>query len=150
MSRLFDRLRMEKEQLGDSPQRNTEKPSRNGAESMQSLLGNIREWLKDGEKSGLLQIRQNRVQVRDESAGAYEADGMGVDFGCGRILEVEPVAGLGSCDRVAMRFLGCRKTGNIQLQHRDDRWLIWPKNSVRQQPVPWSSKSFLQLLEDMI
>jgi hypothetical protein len=145
MSHFFDRLQKEKELPVAATGRNS-RP--NPPDLLQPLLGNIREWLRDGERNGLLHMTQNPIQLRDEHSGAYEADSLGVDFGGGRLLKVEPRSGAG--DQVEMHFRGCRKIGRIMLQQRGEQWWVWPKNSVRQLPVPWCSRSFLDLLEDMV
>lgn len=145
MSHFFDRLRKEKDVVGMAHGRSAGTTRR---DSLQPLLGNIRDWLKDGENSGLLRLSRKQVLLRDERAGTLEIDGLGVDFGGGRLLEVKP--GTGAGDRVEMHFHGCRKTGSIVLKHRGEQWWIWPKNSVRQLPVPWCNRVFLDLLDDMV
>jgi len=149
MNPLFERLEVEQKHTSAIPGNDAGSARHDFLEPQRSLMGNIREWLGDGERKGLLRISQTPVRLQDERSGSFEAEGLGVDFGCGRRLEVKPT-GPDSHGRVEMNFHGCRRVGRILLQRRGEQWLIWPKNSVRQQPMPWNSRIFLDLLNDMV
>jgi len=123
--------------------------------NLKALLDNINTWLTPAVRAGTANVSSQAFSISEELLGNYEASGLALDFGKGRRVLVEPIAGIciGASGRVELHFRGCRTNGTVVLLHGGERWVIWPNQThLRQNPsaIPTLDQGTFEALLDSL
>lgn len=141
----FDFLSHEKEKE-EQQQVKWQEVKNEWVQTLEAFMNDIRKWLSKQEEDGVVQIKREEIEIREDHLGSYQAPQLRIFIGTSEV-KIQPIGRLiiGAIGRIDITSFA---DSYIVLRSSDGGWKY--RESLQKEYVPFNEKSFADILKGML